>query len=82
MDDGRCHEAFDEIASQLEEVQVADFARVKRSGCLGRQAEQNIVPMVWQSQERQKSPRMRSMFDDIAVGRRKIVEIECGSRMG
>lgn len=49
--------------SEDEAVDVVDPARVKWSSCVRRQAEeQKEVPLVWRSQDKQKSPRRKSMF--------------------
>lgn len=62
--EGRCT-TVDVFVPLLEDVDVADLARMKWSSCLRRHAEeQNAVPFVWRSQDRQKSPRTGSMWDD------------------
>lgn len=61
--EGRCETEEYDLVSLKDEEGVDSEPRVKWSSCVRRQAEeQKAVPLVCLSQDKQKSPRRKSMF--------------------
>jgi hypothetical protein len=56
------------FASSHDVIDVVDSAGVEWSSCLIRHAgEQNAAPLVWRSQNKQKSPREKSILQNLAT---------------